>query len=209
MKKLIYAILALAFIMPSMALAGKTPLEKAREKAYKEKMKEYKKEGWKPMGSKTLELVLLEHYDKLAQLGANGHEVEGVSTRTKSINTGKQMAINNAVITYGQEAGSTLQGRVIADMSANGVDTDAEFENFFAAYERLVEKEIRGEMQPSYTIMKDNGDGSYEIRTYFIVEESAAQKARLRALEEAMKNSQVASDHAEQISSFVKQGLDE
>lgn len=209
MKKLIYAFLALAFLMPAVANAGKSPLEKAREKVYKEKLKEYKKEGWKPMGSKTLELVLLEHYDKLGKLGSNGHEVEGVSTRTKSINTGKQMAINNAVVTYGQEAGSTLQGRVVSDMSANGVSTDGEFENFFAAYERLVEKEIRGEMEPSFTIMKDNGDGSYEIRTYFIVEESNAQKARLRALEEAMKNSQVAAEHADKISSFVKQGFDE
>lgn len=208
MKKLVYALLALAFILPATASA-KTPLEKAREKAHKEKLKEYKKEGWKPLGSKTLELVLLEHYDRLGQLGVNGHEVEGVSTRTKSVNTGKQMAINNAVVTYGQEAGSTLQGRVVADMSASGVDTDAEFENFFAAYERLVEREIKGELQPSFTIMKDNGDGSYEIRTYFIVEESAAQKARLRALEEAMKNSQVAASHADQISNFVKQGFDE
>lgn len=208
MKKLIYAILALAFLIPSLATA-KTPLEKAREKAYKTKLKEYKKEGWKPMGSKTIDLLLLEHYDKLAQLGADGHEVEGISTRTKSLNTGKQMAINNAVITYGQEAGSTLQGRVVADMSANGVDTDGEFENFFAAYERLVEKEIRGEMQPSYSIQKDNGDGTFEIRTYFIVEEQNAQKARLRALEEALKNSQVAAAHADQISNFVRQGFDE
>lgn len=208
MKKIIYALLALAFILPSVANA-KTPLEKAREKAYKEKLKEYKKEGWKPLGSKTLELVLLEHYDKLAQLGSNGHEVEGISTRTQSINTGKQMAINNAVITYGQEAGSTLQGRVIADMSANGVDTSAEFENFMAAYERLVEKEIRGEMVPSYTIMKENSDGSVQIRTYFIIEENQAQKARLRALKQAMQDSKVAADHAEQISNFVRQGFDE
>lgn len=208
MKKLVYAILALALMVPSVASA-KTALEKAREKAHKEKLKEYKKDGWKPLGSKTLEVDLLEHYDRLNKLGADGHEVEGISTRTKSINTGKQMAINNAVVTYGQEAGSTLQGRVVADMSASGIETDGEFENFFAAYERLVEREIRGEMQPSFTIMKDNGDGSMEIRTYFIVEESSAQKARLRALEEAMKNSQVAADHAEKISDFVKQGFDE
>ncbi|MCH5224498.1 MAG: hypothetical protein J1D77_00815 [Muribaculaceae bacterium] len=208
MKKLVYALLALAFLMPA-AASAKTPLEKAREKAYKEKLKEYKKEGWKPLGSKTLELVLLEHYDNLGKLGPNGHEVEGVSTRTKSINTGKQMAINNAVVTYGQEAGSTLQGRVISDMSANGASTDGEFENFFAAYERLVEREIRNEMQPSFTIMKDNGDGSYEIRTYFIVEENAARKARLRALEDAMKESQIAAEHADKISDFVRQGFDE
>lgn len=208
MKKLVYAFLALAFLLPTMATA-KTPLEKVREKAYKTKLKEYKKEGWKSLGSKPIDLSLLEHYDKLAQLGYNAHEVEGVSTRTKSINTGKQMATNNAVINYAQEAGSTLQGRVVSDMSASGVDPSAEFENFFAAYERLVEKEIRNEMEPSFTIMKDNGDGTMEIRTYFIVEESNAQRARLRALEAAMKESQVAADHAEKISTFVKKGLDE
>lgn len=209
MKKLVYAILALAMILPIAASAGKTPLEKAREKAYKTKLKEYKKGGWEALGSKPLELCLMEHYDKLAKLGADGHEVEGISTKSKSKNTGKQAAINNAVITYGQEAGSTLQGRVISDMSANSVDTSSEFDNFFAAYERLVEKEIRGEMEPSYTIIHDNGDGTYEVRTYFIVEESSAQKARLRALEEAMKNSQVAAEHADKISDFVRQGFDE
>lgn len=208
MKKIFYAILALAFLMPSV-LEAKTPLEKAREKAYKEKLKEYKKEGWKPLGSKTMELVLLEHYDKLAQLGKNGHEVEGVSTKTQSINTGKQMAINNAVVTYGQEAGSTLQGRVVSDMSASGVSTEGEFENFMAAYERLVEKEIRGEMEPSFTIMKEYPDGTVQVRTYFIVEESSAQKARIRALEEALQASEVARQHAEKISEFVRQGLDE
>lgn len=208
MKKLAYLFLALAFLMPTMAVAKKTPLEKAREKAYKEKLKEYKKEGWKPLGSKTIDLILLEHYDKLGKLGADGHEVEGIATRSKSINNGKQMAINNAVVTYGQEAGSTLQGRVVTDLSASGTDPDAEFENFFAAYERLVEKEIRGEMEPSYTILKNNGDGTYEVRTYFIVVENSAQKARMRALEEALKNSQVAAEHADKISSYVKQGLE-
>lgn len=208
MKKFLYSLLALVIFIPSYAEA-KTPLEKAREKAYKTKLKEYKKGGWEALGSQPLEVSLLQHYDKLNKLGANGHEVEGISTRSKSKNLGKQAAINNAVITYGQEAGSTLQGRVVADMSSNGVDTTGEFENFFAAYERLVEKEIRGEMEPSFSIIHDNGDGTYEVRTYFIVEESSAQKARIRALEDALKNSQIAAEHANKISEFVKQGLDE
>lgn len=208
MKKLIFAILGLALLMPSATMA-KTDLEKARENALKTKMKEYKKGKWETLGSKPLELCLAEHYDKLNKLGANGHEVEGISTKSKSKNVGKQQAINNAVITYGQEAGSTLQGRVVADMSGSGVNVDQEFENFFAAYERLVEKEIRGEMEPSFTIIHDNGDGTYEVRTYFIVEESSAQKARLKALEEALKNSELAAQHADAISEFVRQGLDE
>ena len=208
MKKLIFALIGLAFLMP-MQIEAKTQLEKAREKAYKTKLKDYKKGGWEALGSKPIELCLAEHYEKLNSLGSNGHEVEGISTRSQSKNVGKQAAINNAVITYGQEAGSTLQGRVVSDISANGVDPSGEFENFFAAYERLVEKEIRGEMEPSFTIIRDNGDGTFEVRTYFIVEETNAQKARLNALEEALKNSQIAAQHGDVIREFVKKGFDE
>lgn len=117
------------------------------------------------------------------------------------------MAINNAAITYAQEAGSSLQGRVVADMNANGADPSGEFENFYAAYERLVEKEIRNELEPSYTIIRTNPDGSYEIRSYFIVAESAASKARQRALEAAMKDSEAAQKHSEKISGFVKESF--
>lgn len=207
MKKIIAALVAILMIVPAYAETKNKALEKARNKELKTKLKEYKKGGWEILGSRTLEYSLAAHYDKLNQLGEDGHEVEGISTKTKSKNTGKQMAINNAAITYAQEAGSSLQGRVVADMNANGIDPSSEFENFYAAYERLVEKEIRGELEPSYSIIHTNPDGTYEIRAYFIVSESAAAKARQRALEAAMKDSEVAQKHADKISGFVKEGF--
>ncbi|MDE6391831.1 MAG: hypothetical protein K2L59_00990 [Muribaculaceae bacterium] len=207
MKKIIAALVALVMLVPAYAVAANKALEKARKKELKTKLTEYKRGKWEIMGSRTLEYSLAKHYDRLNELGDDGHEVEGISTKTKSKNTGKQMAINNAAITYAQEAGSSLQGRVVADMNANGVDPSAEFENFYAAYERLVEKEIRNELEPSYTIIRSNSDGSYEIRAYFIVAESAASKARQRALETAMKESEAAQKHAGKISDFVKEGF--
>lgn len=208
MKKIIMGLIALAILLPTYAEAANKQLEKARKKELSTKLKEYKKGKWEILGSHTLDYALANHYDKLNTLGEDGHEVEGISTSTKSKNTGKQAAINNAVITYAQEAGSTLKGRVISDLNANGVDPAGEFDNFYAAYERLVEKEIRNEMQPSYTIIRTNPDKSYEIRTYFIVSEVAASRARMRALEEAMKASEAAQKHAAKISEFVKQGFD-
>lgn len=207
MKKIIAAIMALAFLAPVYAVGANKALENARKKELKTKLKEYKKGKWEILGSRTLEYSLANHYDRLNTLGEDGHEVEGISTASKSKNIGKQVAINNAAISYAQEAGSTLQGRVVADMNANGVDPTGEFDNFYAAYERLVEKEIRNELEPSYTIIHNNGDGTYEVRTYFIVAESAAAKARQRALEEAMKESAIAQKHAEKISGFVKAGF--
>ena len=209
MKKLILGILALVLILPAYADNKNKQLEKARKKELNTKLKEYKNGGWEILGSRTLEYSLASHYDKLNNLGENGHEVEGISTKSVSKNTGKQAAINNAVITYAQEAGSTLQGRVISDINANMTDPTGEFENFFAAYERLVEKEIRGEMEPSYSIIHDNGDGTYEIRTYFIVDENRASKARMRALEQAFQESEAAKKYADQISDFVREGFQE
>lgn len=209
MRKIIMALMALMMIVPVYAGTTNKALEKARNKELKTKLKEYKKGGWEILGSRTLEFALAKHYDRLNQLGDDGHEVEGISTKTKSKNTGKQMAINNAAITYAQEAGSTLQGRVVADMNANGADASGEFENFYAAYERLVEKEIRNELEPSYTVIRTNPDGTFEIRTYFIVEESAAQKARQRALEAALQDSEAAQKIAEKIRGFVDEGFKE
>ncbi len=209
MKRIFAAIMALAILLcPTYADAASKQLEKARNKELKTKLKEYKKGKWEILGSHTLEVALAEHYDKLNSLGDDGQEYEGISTQTKSKNTGKQMAINNAVVTYAQTAGSTLKGRVVSDLSGSGVSTDAELENFYAAYERLVEKEIRNEMQPSYTIIRTNPDNTYEIRTYFIVSESAASKARVRALENAAKESAAAQSMAEKMSEFVQAGFE-
>lgn len=207
MKKLIFALLSLAILLPTASMEAKTKLEKAREKALKEKVKEYKKGKWETTSTKTVELLLIEHYDKLNALGENGHEVVGVSNKSQSKNVGIQTANNNAVITYGQEAGSSLQGRVISDISANGVDTSAEFENFFAAYERLVEREIKDEMKHSFTIFHTNPDGTVEVRSFYIVEEEGARKARQRALEAAMKESEIAAQHADKLSKFVREGF--
>ncbi|MBD5195562.1 MAG: hypothetical protein HDS12_01415 [Bacteroides sp.] len=208
MKRIILCLIAAMLLLPGYSEAANKQLEKARKKELNQKLKEYKKGKWEIMGSHTLDFALAKHFDRLNTLGDDAHEVEGISTKTKSKNTGKQAAINNAVVTYAQEAGSTLQGRVVSDMNANGADPSGEFDNFYAAYERLVEKEIRGEMEPSYSIIRTNPDGTYEIRTYFIITESAASKARMRALEEALKNSEAAQKYGAKITEFVKQGFE-
>ena len=153
-------------------------------------------------------MALLTHYDKLNTLGENGFEVSGIATNFKSKNIGKQMASNSACVTYAQQAGSTLKGRVVSDMAANGTDGSDEFEHFYAAYERLVEKEIRNEMNESFSVIKENGDGTYEMQTFYIVNENAAANARMRALEQAKKETALAQANADKIADFVRRGLE-
>lgn len=211
MKKIIMLFVAMVLMLPATMDAASPvskQLQKALQKEKKEKMKEYKKKGWELFGSsRTLDVALLSHYDKLENLGDDGREVVGVASKFKSKSVGHQMAINDACITYSQQAGSALKGRVMSDMSGDGTEAIAEFDHFFAAYERLVEKEIKGEMEESYSIIRPNGDGTYEMQTFFIVSESAASKARLRALDNAMKESEAAARHAEKIASFVREGF--
>lgn len=210
MKKIISFVLALCLLLPAAMADNSKALRKARDKERKEVMKRLKKENWKIFGSsRSLEVALLSHWEKLDKEGDNAREVFGVSTRSQSKNVGQQMAINNACLTYAQQAGSQLQGRVASDISGNGSDASAEFEHFYAAYERAVEKEIRGEMQQSFSLIRENADGTFEIETYFVVNEDAASKARMRALENAMKESEAAQNHAEMISKFVREGFTE
>lgn len=205
-------LMAAIMLMPAINAENKA-LRKALEKEYKNKMKEYKKGNWELFGSsRTLDVALLKHYDLLNTLGDNGREVVGIASRFKSKNVGYQQAINNACITYAQQAGSSLKGRIVSDMAANGADPSGEFDHFYAAYEREVEKAIKGELIESYSIIrcinpKAKGDKEYEMQTFFIINESAASKARIRAMEDALKESGGAQKYSTKISDFVKEGF--
>lgn len=205
MKKIFSFILALCFILPSFAQNYSKMEEKAQKKELKEKMKEYKKKGFEIMGSRTMEVALVKHYAKLNEYGDNATVFDGISTRTKSKNLGEQMALNNATLKYAQKAGSTVKGRVVSDSFGDGSSTDneAEFEKFYAAYERLIEQKVKNALEPSYSIIKDNGDGTYEIQSFFIVNESKARIAREQALEGALKDSQLAAQYGEKIRSYI------
>jgi hypothetical protein len=206
MKKILLFLFAALLMMP--VEAQNKALAKAQKKEYKAKMKEYKKEGWTLFGSsRSLDVALLSHYDKLNTLGENGSEVVGVAPRFKSKNVGHQMAINNACLTYAQQAGSAVKGRIVSDMAGDGIDSNAEFDHFYAAYERLVEKEIRGEMTESYSIIRELGGDEYEMQTYFIINEDAACKARIRAMENAARESEAAQKYAQKVSDFVREGF--
>lgn len=208
MKKLIIILMALILAVPAVNAQNKA-LVKAQKKEYKSKMKEYKKGGWKVFGtSRSLEVCLLSHYDKLNQLGENGYEIVGICSKFKSDNIGHQAAINNACNIYARKAGSTVKGRVVSDMASNGDDTSSEFDHFYAAYETLVEKEIKGEMNESYAIYKDLGNGDKTMQVYFIIDEAAATRARIRAYENALKESEAAQKYAQKVSDFVRKGFE-
>lgn len=205
MKKIISLFLAACLMAPVCLMADNKldkQIAKAVQKERKEKLKELKKEGWQIIGSSTLEVALLKHY-KALDSSENAREVVGIATSTKSKNAGIQMASSNAIFTYAQNSGSDLRGRINGELEASGTNADAEFENFYAAYERIVEREIKNEITPTLTLYRPNGDGTFETQSFFVLNEDKAKSATLRAIEEATKQSEAAQKHADLISRHV------
>ena len=101
-KIMIMMVAALALTLNcTTAQAQNSILEKQLKKEYKVKMKQFKKEKWQIYASsRSLEVALLSHYDKLAKGGDNAFEIVGIASKFKSKNIGHQTAINNACNTY-------------------------------------------------------------------------------------------------------------
>jgi len=209
MKKIITLLMAFCFLAPVYAQNYDKMTEKAQKKEVKQKMKEYKKAGYTIMGSRTMEVALTRHYAKLNELGDDGIVFDGISSRTKSKNIGEQMAINNATLKYANKAGSTVKGRVVSDGFANGAEAEGEFDKFYQAYERLVEQKVKNALIPSYSVIKTNPDGTYEIQAFFIVDESVARVARQAALEAAIKDTNLAQKYADKVRGYANDKIDE
>jgi len=210
MKKFILFMLAMCLTFGAYAATELTKKQQKQiTKEVKAKMKEYKKEGWKVFGStRTLDSELKEHLTSLAMLGEDGYEQVGIAGNFKSKSVGHQQAVNNACIEYAGKAGSVVRGLTTSDVKANGSDENDEFEHFYAAYQRNVEREIKNEMTESFSIIRETAPGRYEMQTFFIVSESAAAKARIRAAEQAMKETGVSQAHASKISDFVRKAFE-
>ncbi|MBO7652380.1 MAG: hypothetical protein J6S84_06700 [Bacteroidales bacterium] len=183
-------------------------MKKALDKEYKEKVKFYSKGGWTVFGtSRTLDVALLKHYEKLNEDGVT--EVYG-TTISGNKNIGKDKLLMSACAAYAQKCGSNIKGRITEDMgSVVSTEELEEFEHFYAAYENNVQTQIQGELTTSFSVYRPitvNGKDVYEFETYFIVDETAASKARIRAFQNAMKESAVAQKYAESVSKFIEEG---
>lgn len=208
MRKILLFLFAICCAVATTNAQNDKVLSKALKKEYKTKMKEFKRDGWMLYGSsRSLDVALLAHYQNLAKDGDNAYELTGTCSHFKSKNIGHQTCINNACAIYAQQAGKAIKGRIVSDMAGNGDDSSAEFDHFYAAYESLVEKEINGELQESFSVIRENKDGSFEMQTFFIVNENAATRARIRAYENAAKESEAAQKNASKVSDFVREGF--
>ena len=202
MKKIIMFLMA-AFIL-SVVPASAQELSKSEKKSMKAKIKEFKKQGWQIFGStSTIDLALEKHMLKLQSEDAI--EVPGIASSFKSKNVGKQMALNSAMTNYASMMDSEIKGKVVSDMQGDGEFSETEFEKFYAAFKRSVQTTIKDELKESFSIIRDKGNGTSEMQTFFIVDKKAASQARVRALEQAGKESVAAQLYAKVVQKFIEE----
>ena len=202
MKKIIMFLMA-AFML-SVVPATAQELSKSGKKALKAKVKEFNKEGWKIFGStSTLDYALERHMIKMQSEDAI--EVPGIASSFKSKNVGKQMALNSAMTNYASMMDSEIKGKVVSDMQGDGEFSETEFEKFYAAFKRSVQTTIKDELKESFSVMRDKGNGTYEMQSFFIVNKTAASQARVRALEQAGKESVAAQLYAKVVQKFIEE----
>ena len=178
------------------------------EKNYKKSVKELKKQGWTVSGTALSLDAAMMKYQRMINNDSQNRELVSEVSMCKSLNVCKSNALNNALIEYAQNAGSYIRGRITSDMFNNSsAETPEEFDKFYAAYERLVQAEVKGELEFSFAIEKPNGAGK-SYRAYYIVNEEKAAKARLRAMQRAFEETKLAQQYAKQVSDFVQEAFE-
>ena len=169
--------------------------------------KEKTKEGWKVDGSATMEEAFFNHKKKL--LVENTQEILGNvqgAMSTKTVNQAKQWSTTNACISYAHQSGMILKGRIVSGINA-GTDASS-LDAMVSGYEAEVQKNIQGELVRSFGMFREKKDGTIEYVSYYTLNEDAASKARIRAMENMIKESEMARKHAEDISKFVREGFE-
>ncbi len=209
LKQTILTLLSIVFLT-NVIVAQNKALQKAQEKQFKTKMKEFKAEGYK-IGSSvnSLDVALLEFYEKLKDNKNQQWVVVTENCPTENLCNIK--AQNDAYAQYATQASANVKGRIDqefkADASPNAVDKTA-IDKFYAGYEILVSKNIAGAVKKQFAVYKQTANG-YKYQTFFLINVEAAENARLDAAKRALEETKVNQEWGNKIQNFIKEGFEQ
>lgn len=187
----------------------KKELAKKQSKMAKDLVKRHEKEGWiLANNDNTLEVAVLEHLIATTENKSKVGKITGEVSKCKSMNVGRMSALNNAQNLLSQQLSAQIQGCVRSLINANAEDVDAEIDEMVAGFDKKVKANLSGVLKESYSVYKENGDGTKQFRTFFLVDLDKCKAATNTALEKALKDTKVAIELADQIKDFVNNGLE-
>lgn len=199
MKKI--ALIASMMLMAAMPALGQTKSElKAARKEAKAAAKLLKRDGFKPLELGDVQTRLEKYFLKV---NAGCAQVIGVAENCMSTNLAQVTALSNAANQYAMLAGGDVRGRIVSSTTSL---TGQQVDNIVSSFERLVEKDIRGELVPYITALR-NDKGNIAARAYCIVDMDAAYQLRRRALEIALEEQSLAEQYGSRVSEWIDAGF--
>lgn len=187
---------------------GNDSNNKPSRKEVQEAVKQAKaaEKNLRKQGFKSFELgsvsANLERY--FLKTGSGCPSIVGTSNACISENLAKLTALANAANEYAVLQGGVIRGRIVSSASSL---SGAQIDNLVASFERLVEKEIRGELIPCAYFYKERG-GTFSARAYCIVDEEQAAKARRHAMELALAEQALMEKYGSMVSDWIDEGFD-
>lgn len=182
---------------------------KALKKDVKKRVKELKKEGWKPLASSsTLEYAFSKYRTYLEEDPENRIEMVGIAIG-KNVKIGRENAIMNGITSYASRAKAQVVGKIKSLLSSSATDApEEEIDKFGAAYQAAVNTKIAGLVKQHLVLVKENKDGSKEFNVYMSIDEAQAKKAREAAALEAKKNAALG-DLSQKVEEFIGEPVEE
>jgi len=178
--------------------------QKARDNQYQDKVSFYENNGYRISGgSRTLKVALLDHYEKTG--GDPTREITGIVTSCQSINLCQTRALNNAANRYATQASINVKGKLGTALDHSERLKQAEVDNFSAMYASKVEGEVGGVLTDSYSVIKENGDGTNRYETVFIIDQEKLASARRRAMEQTLLENKIIGLKIDEIFKIVEE----
>ena len=206
MKKIIMTLAALVMVAGAAAFA-QAPVEISKKdmntinKTAKKLAKEKVRDGWQLVESTTMEEAIKE---VLIAKKKGCQEIVGTAFGKRDMVVAKTGARNAAINEYIEYSKSMVTARINTEVTDL---TGEETNNLVTGYERLVVKEIDGEIRPAFTMYKQN-KGSIDMESHFIIDVDAAAVAREKAFKQAVKEAELAAKFGDVVSNFVHDGFD-
>lgn len=201
MKKKVLMVAIVSLIALSHVMAQTKQEIKAAKKEAKIAAKQLKKEGYKLLELGDMQLQLQDYLTK-AKSGCK--QIVGTAESCMTINLGKTTALNNAINEYATMSGGIVKGRITSNTSnINGTQVD----DIVAAYERLVMKEVKGEIQTCVTLVMENKK-NFDVRVYCLVDYDAAHAARMKAMTLALEELNLSQEYGSQVSDWIDEGFE-
>lgn len=199
MKRIVFLVVAALVALAPVSAQSRQELRAAKKEAA-EAAKRLKRDGYKPVELGDIQTRLEKYFLKTY---AGCAQVIGVAENCISTNLGQVTALANAANQYALLAGGDIRGRMVSSTSSM---SGQEMDNLVSSFERIVEKEIRGELVPYVTAVRTRR-GKVSARAYCIVDQDAAYRLRRRAMEIALEEQNLAEAYGSRISEWIDEGF--